>query len=466
MINYKYNLPVEIIFKCGAVKRIGEIIKNNNFKKGILICSERFIKNDQANEFIRHSNNIIEKIHFGISANPTIEDVENTTKAIKESKADFVVAIGGGSILDCAKISSSMVAMNIDIKSFLDNKVEINKSIPLIAIPTTAGTGSEVTSVSVISDKLTEDKFPIKSNYLLPKVAIIDPELTLSVPKSITASSGIDVLSHALESYYSVNNPIKSNYLLPKVAIIDPELTLSVPKSITASSGIDVLSHALESYYSVNNNPISDILAIEAIKLVMNNLEKVILDGENLKYRENMCQASLLAGMAFSNPISDILAIEAIKLVMNNLEKVILDGENLKYRENMCQASLLAGMAFSVTGTAACHGISYPLTSKYNIPHGEACGLTQDKVLLLNSSVEFDRIDKLSKSIGYKNVEEFAKDIYKLKEKIGLANKLRDYNIKENDLEKIASLCTSPNILSNPYKFNKDKILNLLESIY
>ena len=372
MINYKYNLPVEIIFKCGAVKRIGEIIKNNNFKKGILICSERFIKNDQANEFIRHSNNIIEKIHFGISANPTIEDVENTTKAIKESKADFVVAIGGGSILDCAKISSSMVAMNIDIKSFLDNKVEINKSIPLIAIPTTAGTGSEVTSVSVISDKLAEDKFPIKSNYLLPKVAIIDPELTLSVPKSITASSGIDVLSHALESYYSVNN----------------------------------------------------------------------------------------------NPISDILAIEAIKLVMNNLEKVILDGENLKYRENMCQASLLAGMAFSVTGTAACHGISYPLTSKYNIPHGEACGLTQDKVLLLNSSVEFDRIDKLSKSIGYKNVEEFAKDIYKLKEKIGLANKLRDYNIKENDLEKIASLCTSPNILSNPYKFNKDKILNLLESIY
>ncbi len=378
-MNYKYNLPVEIIFKCGADKAIAEIIKKNNFKKGILICSERFIKNGKANEFIKSSDNIIEKIHFGISANPTIEDVEATTNAIKESKVDFVVAIGGGSILDCAKISSSMAAMSIDIKSFLEKKIEINKSIPVIAIPTTAGTGSEVTSVSVISDKLTEDKFPIKSDYLLPKVAIIDPELTLSVPKSITASSGIDVLSHALESYYSINN----------------------------------------------------------------------------------------------NPISDILAIEAIKLVMDNLEKVILDDKNLKYRENMCQASLLAGMAFSATGTAACHGISYPLTSKYNIPHGEACGLTQDKVLLLNSSVEFDRIDKLSKSVGYKNVEAFADDIYKLKEKIVLANKLRDYNIKENDLEKIASLCTSPNILSNPYKFNKDpykfnkdKILNLLQSIY
>ena len=371
-MNYKYNLPVEIIFKCGASKKIGEIIKKNNFKKGILICSERFVKNGKANDFIIYSNNTIEKIHFGISANPTIEDVYNTTNAIKESNADFIVALGGGSILDCAKISSSMAAMDIDIKKFLENKININKSIPVIAIPTTAGTGSEVTSVSVISDKLKEDKFPIKSEYLLPKISIIDPELTLTVPKNITATSGIDVLSHALESYYSINN----------------------------------------------------------------------------------------------NPISDILSIEAIKLVMNNLENVILDPNNLIYRENMCQASLLAGMAFSVTGTAACHGISYPLTSKFNIPHGEACGLTQDKVLLLNSSVEFDRMDRLSKSVGYKNIDEFANDIYILKEKIGLANKLRDYNIKENDLEKIVSLCTSPNILSNPYKFDKEKILDLLKSIY
>lgn len=153
--------------------------------------------------------------------------------------------------------------------------------------------------------------------------------------------------------------------MIPKVVIIDPELTLSAPKSIIASSGIDLLSHVLESYYSINNNQ-----------------------------------------------------------------------------------------------------ISYPLPSKYNIPHEEVYGLTQDKVLLLNLGVEFDKIDKLSKFVGYKNVEEFAGGIYQLKEKIGLANKLRYYNIKENYLEKISSLCTSPNILANPYKFDKDKILDLLQSIY
>ncbi len=265
-----------------------------------------------------------------------------------------------------------MVAMDTNIRYFLENKLEINKNIPVIALPTTAGTGSEVTSISVISDTHTEDKFPIKSYYLYPKIAIIDPELTLTVPKKVTASSGIDVLSHALESYYSKNN----------------------------------------------------------------------------------------------NPISDILAIESVKIVMNNLKNAVNNLDNIEYRENMCQASLLAGMAFSVTGTAACHGISYPLTSKYNIPHGEACGITQDKVLLLNSKVEFDRIDKLSKDVGYANVEEFVDEIYKLKKDIGLANNLRNYNIKKDELETIANLCTSLNIFANPYELNKEEILKLLQSIY
>lgn len=371
-MNYKFGLPVEIIFKCGAVKNINKVIKDNNFKKGILISSERFIKSEYGYEIIQLLNEYIENIHFGISTNPTIEDVESTTKAIKDSNVDFVIALGGGSILDCAKISSCMAAMDTNIRYFLENKLEINKNIPVIAIPTTAGTGSEVTSVSVISDKYTEDKFPIKSEYLLPKIAIIDPELTLTVPKNVTASSGIDVLSHALESYYSKNN----------------------------------------------------------------------------------------------NPISDILAIESVKLVMNNLKNAVNNLDNIEYRENMCQASLLAGIAFSVTGTAACHGISYPLTSKYNIPHGEACGITQDKVLLLNSKVEFDRIDKLSKDVGYSNVEEFSDEIHKLKKEIGLANNLRDYNIKKDELETIANLCTSLNILANPYELNKEEILKLLQSIY
>ena len=371
-MNYKFGLPVEIIFKCGAVKNIDKVIKDNNFKKGILISSERFIKSEEGFEFIKILNEKIERVHFGISANPTIEDVENTTNAIKDSNIDFVIALGGGSILDCAKISSAMAAMDTNIRYFLENKLDINKNIPVIAIPTTAGTGSEVTSVSVISDTYTEEKFPIKSEYLLPKIAIIDPKLTLTVPKNVTASSGIDVLSHALESYYSKNN----------------------------------------------------------------------------------------------NPISDILAIESVKLVMNNLKNTVDNLNNIEYRENMCQASLLAGMAFSVTGTAACHGISYPLTSKYNIPHGEACGLTQDKVLLLNSTVEFDRIDKLSKEVGFANVEEFSNAIYTLKQDIGLANNLRDYNIKSEELESIANLCTSSNILANPYKLNKEEILKLLQSIY
>ena len=106
-----------------------QIIKDNNFKKGILISSERFIKSEYGYEIIQLLNEYIENIHFGISTNPTIEDVESTTKAIKDSNVDFVIALGGGSILDCAKISSWMSAMDTNIRYFLENKLKIKSII-------------------------------------------------------------------------------------------------------------------------------------------------------------------------------------------------------------------------------------------------------------------------------------------------------------------------------------------------
>ena len=127
-MNYKFGLSVEIIFKSGAVKNIDKVIKEHKYKKGILISSKRFIESEYGNEFVNSLKEYINNIHFGISANPTIEDVENTTNAIKHSNADFIIALGGGSILDCAKISSSMAAMNTNIRYFLENKLEIDLS--------------------------------------------------------------------------------------------------------------------------------------------------------------------------------------------------------------------------------------------------------------------------------------------------------------------------------------------------
>ena len=251
-MNYKFGLPVEIIFKCGAVKNINKVIKDNNFKKGILISSERFIKSEYGYEIIQLLNEYIENIHFGISANPTIEDVELTTKAIKDSNVDFVIALGGGSILDCAKISSCMAAMDTNIRYFLENKLEINKNIPVIAIPTTAGTGSEATVAAVITDENEHHKFTIN-----------DPKL------------------------------------IPDVAVLDPCLTVNMPKHLTATTGMDALTHAVEAYTNIFSGP-TDRGAKYAVRLIFRYLPQVYRDGDEIAAREKMLEASYEAGVAFT----------------------------------------------------------------------------------------------------------------------------------------------------------------------
>ena len=252
-MNYKFGLPVEIIFKCGAVKNINKVIKDNNFKKGILISSERFIKSEYGYEIIQLLNEYIENIHFGISANPTIEDVELTTKAIKDSNVDFVIALGGGSILDCAKISSCMAAMDTNIRYFLENKLEINKNIPVISIPTTAGTGSEVTAFSVITDEA--------RNYKLT---------------------------------------VFSYELIPSYALLDPELVMTSPASVAAACGVDALIHAWEAYTSRDASPFSDAMAEKAMELIGANLRRFVANRQDEEAAAAMLSGSMFAGIAFA----------------------------------------------------------------------------------------------------------------------------------------------------------------------
>lgn len=254
-IGFEYIQGVKIHFGVGKIYELDTIAKQNGFCTGILICDKIFIQNGLTQE-LKEKTTSIRAIFSEVSPNPLLAEVMKAVEMIKEYNADFVVAMGGGSSMDLAKFACSMVYAEGDIRDyFYKRKVFGNEKVALIAVPTTAGTGSEVTCVSVCNDELNNTKAP---------------------------------LNH--KNFYA------------DIALVDPELTLSVPKKVTADTGLDALSHALEGFWSVNHQPICDMFAVESCRLIFDNLEKAYNNGQDIEAREKMSLAALYAGLSFGLP--------------------------------------------------------------------------------------------------------------------------------------------------------------------
>ena len=206
---------------------------------------------------------ITAEIYDRISANPRDHECVMGAEAARAFGADLIVAIGGGSPIDAAKAIAGLVTNGGAVQDWLPPATFDRPPLPLIAVPTTAGTGSEVTRSSVISDEARQRKLSLRDDQIAPKVALVDPALTLSLPRSITAATGMDVLTHAVEAYTC--------------------------KRAT---------------------PLSDMCAMTAMRLVNQHLLAAVRDGNDLDAREGMMLASLIAGMAFSN--ADVGAVHCL----------------------------------------------------------------------------------------------------------------------------------------------------------
>ena len=254
-MNWEYMQPVEIHFGSGSRMEIGRIAKERGYHKGLLVCGRHFAACG-AEELMAASEGLLTDIFSDVSPNPEVSEVNLCAAKARECGADFIAAVGGGSILDCAKAASGMAVIGDPVEKYLGTGVPVPQDhLPLIAVPTTSGTGSEVTCVSVLSDSATGRKAPIVS-----------------------------------DSFY------------PVLALVDPELTWSMPKSVTASSGIDALCHAIECYWSRRHQPISDALALHACRLIFDYLPAACADGADKEAREKMSEAALIAGLAFNLP--------------------------------------------------------------------------------------------------------------------------------------------------------------------
>lgn len=255
-MDWIYYQPVKLIFGTDKIKTLAKIFTELGLKNGLLVSDPVFVKNGLASKAVEYSNGILTDIFSDITPNPTVGNVDNCARIIREKGIEFVAALGGGSSLDCAKAACSVCKTSYSAVEFHSGKRKFEKEfIPLIAMPTTSGTGSEVTPVAVLSD----------------------PER-------------------------GIKAPLVSDNFYPVYAIIDPALTLSVPPAITASTGMDVLSHALEGFWSKNHQPICDAFALHAAKLTFEYLLTAYLDGGNLEAREKLSEASVMAGLAFGLP--------------------------------------------------------------------------------------------------------------------------------------------------------------------
>ena len=256
-MNWEFNLPVKIVFGSGKRKNILEYINEIGGTRGVLVCSGSFAKNGVADEFIKASNGAIKAVFSDVRPNPTTQNVDSCTAALREINADFAVALGGGSPMDCCKAACAIARGSDKISSYHTGGKPIcaQEAIPMIAFTTTSGTASEVTNISVLTD--TEK---------------------------------------------GIKQPMNDPAMYPKIAVIDPELTLSVPKQITASTGLDVLSHAIESYWSTLNQPVCTACSVYAARLVFEWLERAYNEPSDLTAREKMAEASIVAGVAFSHP--------------------------------------------------------------------------------------------------------------------------------------------------------------------
>ena len=319
--------------------------------------------------------------YHDVVANPTIKNVNDGLRVYKDNNCDSIIVVGGGSAMDAAKMIGALASNPTKTVEKLKGLLKIRKALPfLIAIPTTAGTGSETTLAAVIVNEETHHKYAVNDPHLIPKYAILDPTLLTGLPPKITSTTGMDALTHAVEAYIGRSNTKKTKRS----------------------------------------------------------------------------------------------AVEAIKLIKENLYFSYQDGKNLTYRKNMQKAAFLAGVAFTRAYVGYVHAIAHSLGGKYNVPHGLANAIILPYVLEAFGKSAYSKLAKLSdelslceKSFSKKEkATQFIAWIKSLNNKMEIPEKF-DISYNEKDVEEMLSHAIKEGnpLYPVPKEFNKEEFRKIYRLI-
>ncbi len=284
---WSFNSAGQIVFGCGAVDQLGEVARRLGIQRMLIVTDERLIAAELCRQIEAPlAEQASLEVFAGGEPEPSLDAAERCVAHAKGFNPDGLVGLGGGSNMDLAKIAAAVLSHGGSPRDYLgENKVP-GPVLPLVCVPTTAGTGSEVSGAGVFTDRENNIKVGAMSNYLRPAVAVVDPRMTLSCPRKVTADSGIDAMTHAIEAY-------------------------------TAVDYTDFPLQPGETAVYQGRYPLADCLAEKAISLIGANLRRAVEQPDDLQAREAMALGALLAGLAFSN--AGVAMVHALEYPLGGL---------------------------------------------------------------------------------------------------------------------------------------------------
>jgi alcohol dehydrogenase class IV len=385
MTPFTFNTSKSIQFGAGLLQRIGDLARAHAGERVMLVTDPGMMRTgivERALDLLNKAGVSVE-LFKDVAADPPESVILQAVDIAARAKVDGVVGLGGGSSLDVAKLVSILALGKEELKQIYGVGNAKGPRLPLILVPTTAGTGSEVTPISIVTTG-TNEKMGVVSPVILPDIALLDPELTLGLPPHITAATGIDAMVHAIEAYASI---------------------------------------------SPNNNPVSRMLATQALTLMGRSVLRAVQHGSDIEARSDMLLGSMLAGQAFAN-----------------------------------------------SPVAAVHALAYPLGGHFHIPHGLSNALVLPHVLRFNvktsprpyAELAPFAFPSLARFEGQERAAAFCDELAGLAQACGLQPNLRAMNIPEDFLPRLASDAMNQTrlLVNNPRPVTESDALAIYRAAY
>ncbi|MBI9110567.1 alcohol dehydrogenase-like regulatory protein ErcA [Maridesulfovibrio ferrireducens] len=378
----KFVAP-ELVFGAGSALLAGQYAENFGARRALMVTDPGVLHCRWIADVKDSLNRAgIETFVFSdVSENPRDVEVMKGAEFYKENNCDCIVAVGGGSPMDCAKAIGIVTTNNAHILSFEGVDMVDSPGPPLICIPSTAGSSADVSQFAIITDTVRHVKISIVSKAMVPDAALVDPSLTTTMGSQLTAATGLDALTHAIEAY---------------------------------------VSNA--------NSALTDLFALDAIKLVSKNLVSAIKNPDNIELRGFVMLGSMEAGLAFSNAI-----------------------------------------------LGAVHAMAHSLGGHLNLPHGECNAILLPYVIKTNFSSAEDRYTDIAKAMSV-DVEGKTADqicgslidvIVALRKDAGITKTLKDFGLKREDIPKLAELALKDAcMVTNPVELNSEDVEKIYEAAF